>query len=196
VRDPPSPLPPPARNLHSITGDLSHFLPLHYFLLHSFLSLSQSMVGMFSSCNPIPSLCSCSCSLSSHLVPLILFLSPSRVVTLFPSLSYLSCGSCSSFLSSHLVPLILFLSPSHLTFPLILFLSPNHLTVPLILFLSPSHLTVPLILLFCFFACPLLVLLHVPLPFPLILFLLFCSSLLVVSLFSLSCNSVSFFVLS
>jgi hypothetical protein len=77
-------------------------------------------------------------------------------VTLFLSLSSLS-SSCSSSLSLHIVPLILF---------------------P-----SPSHLSVPLILLLCFFPCPLLVLLHVPFLFPVILFLLSCSSLPVISLF-------------
>jgi hypothetical protein len=72
-------------------------------------------------------------------------------VTLFLSLSSLSSASSSSSLSSDLVPLVLFL--------------------------SPSHLIVPLILLLCFFSYPLLVSLHVPLPFPLILFLLSCSFL-------------------
>ncbi len=88
--------------------------------------------------------------------------------TLFLSLSSLSFASCSYFLSSHLDPLIPFL--------------------------TPSHLIVPRILLLCFFSCPVLVLLHAPLPFPLILFLLSCSSLPNISLFSLSCYPVSFLV--
>ncbi len=177
MRDPPSPLRTPARNLHSITGDLSHFLPLHYFLLHSFLSLSQSMVGPFSVILfpllvpvPLP-------------FPLILFLlscSFLPVISLFPfscysvsfllSLSSLSSASCSFSLSSHVVPLVLFLSSSYNIVP------------------SVSCL-------FCFFPCPLLVLLHVPFPFPFILFLLSCASLpLPVALFPLSCYS--FLVLS
>ncbi len=116
---------------------------------------------------------SCSSSLSSHLVPLILFLTPShlivpRILLLCLFLSYFSSYSCSSSLSSHLDPLSLFL--------------------------SPSRLIVPFFLLLCFFPCLLLVLHHVPIP--LLLFLLSCSSLPVSSLFPLSCYSVSFLIFS
>jgi hypothetical protein len=129
------------------------------FLLPFLSSCSSYPVPLFQSSHfsPFPgilflflsSLCSASCSSSffSHLIPLILFLSYSHLivpffsVTLFLSFSSLSSASCSSSLSPHLFPLIVFL--------------------------SSSHLTVPLILLLCFFSCPLLVSLHVPLPFPL-----------------------------
>jgi len=158
---------------------------------------------------------SCSFSLSSHLVPLILCFSPtpSRVVPLilllfpcpllvlfhvplpFPLILFsLSCSSL-PVVSLFPYPVTLFLSLSSLSSDSCSFSLSCHLD-PLIFFLSPSRLIVPFFLLLCFFPCLLLVLHHVPIPFSLILFLLSCSSLPVISLFPLSCYSVSFLIFS